>query len=534
MIEKPTRSKPSEERSGKKNMTVGAKENLKQRAYLNTLSSMLDYTANRLTGLFVNPFVIAGLGTSLFGIWQMLGQFTGYVNIADTRSSQVLKWTVAQKKDVATVDELRSEAGAAFAVMLIVMPVVLIAGSIIAWYSPYITHASIEHFTLIRITCVLLVFSVLVFKFFELFEAILRGMNLTFKRMGMRAGIVIVGGGLKVLALIWGYGLIGLALVHLFESLLIGLSFYWVVKRNVSWFGINKPSRSNIFRFGKLSAWYLADAGANMVNTNSDKLLLGIITGPVAVAYYTLTKFIPAALQGLINRLILGIMPGVGKLIGLKEFDKVNHVRRNINRVSLLLTTAFGTTIILFNQPFLNAWVGKEHYAGHTVNALIMIMTIQDTFVRNDACIISATLDIKKKVFLTLIAGALFAGFGVLLINKMGITGLCISMMISRLFLFIGQRRILAKQIQAETKTSFTGNLRPLLTTLFMLGAAVWLATQTGSVSIFQMIVLAPAAFVVSLLVFYMTGLSKTDRQEFKRIVSSIKFFKSDAGFSKN
>ncbi len=86
-----------------------------------------------------------------------------------------------------------------------------------------------------------------------------------------------------------GYGLIGLALVHLFESLLIGLSFYMVVKRNVEWFGINKPSRSNIFRFGKLSAWYLADAGANLVNTSSDKLLLGIITGPVAVAYYTLT-----------------------------------------------------------------------------------------------------------------------------------------------------------------------------------------------------------------------------------------------------
>src|SRR5687768_6440687 len=99
MIEKPIIDKPSEAGNEKKD-GGGRKENLKQRAYLNTVSSLIDYTANRLTGLFVNPFVIAGLGTSLFGIWQMLGQFTGYVNIADTRSSQVLKWTVAQKKDV--------------------------------------------------------------------------------------------------------------------------------------------------------------------------------------------------------------------------------------------------------------------------------------------------------------------------------------------------------------------------------------------------------------------------------------------------
>jgi O-antigen/teichoic acid export membrane protein len=302
----------------------------------------------------------------------------------------------------------------------------------------------------------------------------------------------------------------------------------------VDWFGINRPTRANILRFGKLSAWYLADAGANMVNTNSDKLLLGIITGPVSVAYYTLTKFIPAALQGLINRLILGIMPGVGKLIGLKDFEKVNLVRKNINRLSLLLTTAFGTTVILFNQSFLSAWVGKEHFAGNTVNALIMIMTIQDTFVRNDACIISATLDIKKKVYLTLIAGALFAGSGALLIYEMGITGLCISMMISRLFLFFGQRRVLTALIKTEKQTRSVASLRPFITTIVMLGAAFWLASNTGSVKIYQLIVLAPVAFGISLLLFFFLGLNGNDRQDFKKIFSSIKFFKSDTGFSKN
>jgi hypothetical protein len=227
-------------------------------------------------------------------------------------------------------------------------------------------------------------------------------------------------------------------------------------------------------------------------------------------------------------------MPGVGKLIGLKDFEKVNHVRKNINRLSLLLTTAFGTTVILFNQSFLTAWVGKEHFAGNTVNALIMLMTIQDTFVRNDACIISATLDIKKKVFLTLIAGALFAGSGAFLIYEMGITGLCISMMISRLFLFFGQRRVLTALIKTEKQATSVASLRPFITTIVMLGAAIWLATNTGSVKIYQLIVLAPVAFGMSLLIFFFLGLNRNDRQDFKKIFSSIKFFKSDTGFSKN
>ncbi|OQP52896.1 hypothetical protein A4H97_24400 [Niastella yeongjuensis] len=518
--------------AGKK--SEGKKENLKQRAYLNTLSSMLDYIANRLTGFFVNPFIVAGLGTSLFGIWQMLGQLTGYINITDTRASQVLKWTVAQKKDVATVDELRSEAGAAFTVLLLVMPVLLIGGSIISWYAPIITHADKAHYTLIRVTCSILAFSIIVFKAFELFEAILRGMNLSFKRMGLRAGIVIIGGGLKVLAITMGYGLAALAAIQLFDNLLIGISFYIVVKRSVPWFGIKRPTRANILRFGKLSAWYLADAGANVVNNNSDKLLLGIITSPVTVTYYTLTKFIPMALQGIINRLILGIMPGVGKLLGLKEYEKINSVRKKINSVTLLLTTAFGATVIMFNHTFLKVWVGKEHFAGQLANVMIMITIMQDTFVKNDACIINATLDIKKKVFLTLISGALFAGFGILLASKLGIVGLCMALIISRLFLFIGQRKILAGIMQSAAKAEFITNYRPFVTSFVLLGMAVWLATFTGVVTLYQLMLLAPTVFLTTLGTFYFLGLSKTERQELRHTITSIKFLKSEKSFSKN
>jgi O-antigen/teichoic acid export membrane protein len=307
-----------------------------------------------------------------------------------------------------------------------------------------------------------------------------------------------------------------------------------VVKKNVGWFGINRPTRANVLRFGKLSAWYLADAGANVVNNNSDKLLLGIIAGPVTVTYYTLTKFIPIALQGIINRFILGIMPGVGKLLGLKEFDKINSVRKKINSLTLLLTTAFGATVIVFNHSFLKVWVGRENFAGQLANVMIMITTMQDTFVKNDACIISATLDIKKKVFLTLISGALFAGFGILLTNKLGIVGLCLALIISRLFLFIGQRKILAGIMQSGARIESIINYRPFITSFILLGTAVWLATMTGVVTFYQLVLQAPAVFLTTLFVFYFFGLSKTERQELWQTVMAIKFLKSDKPFSKN
>ena len=199
-----------------------------------------------------------------------------------------------------------------------------------------------------------------------------------------------------------------------------------------------------------------------------------------------------------------------------------------------MLTTAFGVTVIIFNQAFLNYWVGREHFAGHAANILIMLITMQDTFVKNDACIISATLDIKKKVLLTFFSAVLFAGFGVLLVSRFGIVGLCLSLMISRAFLYIGQRRILAAVVKTETRTPLTGNYRSFLTSLLMLGTAAWLATKTGSIGMYQLLVLVPITFVVAIPVFYFIGWSRSDRSAFWQVVSSIKFFKSDSGFSRN
>jgi hypothetical protein len=63
---------------------------------------------------------------------------------------------------------------------------------------------------------------------------------------------------------------------------------------------------------------------------------------------------------------------------------------------------------------------------------------------------------------------------------------------------------------------------------------AAWLATATGSVGIYKLIVLAPVAFVIAFFVFYFIGLCKTERRELQQLVSSIKFFRTDPGFSKN
>jgi O-antigen/teichoic acid export membrane protein len=504
------------------------KENLKQRAYLNTVSSMIDYAGSQITGLIVSPFIVGGLGTSMYGVWRMLGQMTGYATMADARATQALKWTVAKKKDIASDDELRSDLTSAFFVTAFILPVVLIVGGIISWYAPVITKADPTYYNLIRITCSLLILSLAISKVFDLFEAVLRGMNLGFKRMGFRAIIVIIGGGLKILAITQGFGLIGLSIVQVAITIFTGVTFYVIVKKNVEWFGFGKTNFKKVVSFSKLSGWNMANTTADTLLTNSDKVLLGFIVSPVLVSSYALTMFLPLAIQGLIFRVIIGTIPGVGKLFGLKEYSKIRKVWGNINDFIFLLTTASGVTIILFNSSFLNLWVGERHFAGHITNGLIILMIMQDTFIKHDGYIIGATLDLKKKVYFTLISGAVFGTLGFFLIERFGISGLCMSLIGGKFILFIGLRQILRNKLEHSSINPFLKRIRPLVVSFMLLGLAFYLSTLIKPVGLITLIEMAPLAFIISFIVYYYLGLRKEKRSDLIKIISSIKAFKSN------
>lgn len=503
------------------------KENLKLRAYLNTLTSLIDFVGAQVTGLIVSPFIVGGLGSSMYGIWQMLGQLTGYSKIADSRATQVLKWTIAKKKNIATNAELQTDLSSAFIVTLVSMPIVLIIGSIISWYAPIITKAEPQYYSLIRVTSSLLILSLVIARVFDIYECILRGMNLSFKRMGFRTLLIVIGGGLKIGVILLGYGIIGLSVVQVLITLITGAVIYSIVKKNVPWFGFGKTNYKEVIRFTKLSGWNMANTTAITLLSQSDKIFLGIIAGPVLVSTYSLTLFLPVAIGGIIFNIIVGAIPGIGTLIGLKEYEKIYKAWRSINDLVFLLAIGSGVTIILFNDSFLSLWVGREHFAGNVANALLMVLIIQELFIKQDGYVITATLELKKKVFITLISIIISLLVGLLMIKTYGIVGLCISLLAGRTFLFFAQRGIVEKEIKIDKIKSLFSFAQPFLVSILMLSAAFYISYVINQVSFIQMAFLVPLTFLASIGIFFTLGLNSDRRLELKRLYSSIKLFKT-------
>ena len=108
-------------------------EGLTRKAYLNAIASALDYGARLVVGFVINPLLVTGLGSYGYGVWQVLGSLVGYLSPVGGRSTQALKWTIANQQASTDYEEKRRYVGSAVAVWLFFLPLVIVALGC-AWY----------------------------------------------------------------------------------------------------------------------------------------------------------------------------------------------------------------------------------------------------------------------------------------------------------------------------------------------------------------------------------------------------------------
>ncbi|NGM73075.1 oligosaccharide flippase family protein [Sphingobacterium sp. SGL-16] len=503
------------------------KENLRQRAYLNTVTSFIDYGSRAFSSFIVNPFIVKGLGGEFFGIWQMLTQITNYSNIVDLRASTILTWAVARDRESVSEDELRDYLTTTFFLVLLMLPIILLIASAILWYLPVLVGLNkSDNILMVRCTFIILIIAFIINKFVGVLEALLKGMNLSFKRMGLRASITVLSGGLSVIAVILGYGLVGLATVYLISTIFIGLSLWIVIKKNVSWFGINRFKIKQSKAFMKTSGWFMAWSTIQMVMTNSDKVLLGALASPILVSQYVLTMYLPNTIKDIVSQVISSTLPGIGKLYGNKEFDKLKIVKSQVFSLTWLFCCVMGCLGLLFNQSFIYLWIGEGHFGGQLVNLLLIIITVQYMFTYNDGILINISLNIKRKVVYGAFSALITIGLSYFLIKKYEILGLGIALICGRLIMSIAYPIIVANILQ--DKLSF--NLR-IIRMLVAIVSLYFVTYKIGELILITnwvwLILLGLVSFIVILIVSFYTGLNSLDRKFLWNNMSKIKLFKN-------
>ena len=449
---------------------------LTRRASLTAVASLLDYTVKAGVSLAITPILVSQLGRSLYGMWEMLGRLVGYMAATDGRPTEALRLVIAQQQN-ADPGANRRAVGAALAAWVIMLPLVALVGGLLVWFAPLLTHAPATQYGAVRLTCGLLVVAFICTGLATIPESVLRGMNLGYKRMGLQSGLAVVAGGLAVWAVTAGMGLPGMGASQIARALVGGMVFWLLVKRYVPWFHVAKPTRAAVNGLFSMSVWLaFGDLVAKLLLA-SDVLILGWVVSPAAVTTYVLTSYAARTGLGVFVFTAGAAMPGLGGVLGQRQFTRAAQLRRELQTLTWLFTTVVGATVLIWNQSFLHLWVGSRNYAGPWVDLMIVLVIAQTAFIRTDSYIIDAALRPRGRVVIGAITVVATLALGVTFTHLFGIVGLCLGLFLGRSIQSISYPLLVRSCLQHPPKD----------------GAARWAAIRLVAVTV---LLLAAASFL--------------------------------------
>ncbi len=502
-------------------------ENLTKKASLNATAAALDYMVRLVVGFLITPMLVLGLGNFYYGAWQILMDIAGYLSPATGRPTQALKIMLANKQAVASDAEKRVYVGSALAVMGLFLPLTVILGGLTTWFIPYWLKAPPETYGQLRLATGLVIANLIVYTVGNIPQSVLEGENLGYKRMGLSAALVLVGGGFTWLAVYFKLGIAGVSAAYLVSALLTALFFFQVVRTFVPWFGAARPPLHAIRRFLGLSWWFLGWTVVLNLIVASDVAVLGFLNSTESVTTYTITKYAPEMLISIVAIVVFGIIPGLGRIIGTGDKEKACQVRNEIMALTWLIVTVLGASILLWNRTFITLWVGSEHYAGGLATLLVVVTVTQFVFIRNDANVIDLTLRLSRKVLMgmfsvtvSILAAGMMVGY-----FHFGIVGLVLGVIAGRAILSIDYPLMVGRFLNFPLSKQLRGIWRPMLVMAFFFVTACilgeWLPTSgwNGLRGWIAFALACGVTFLVSLALTFFLGLSNAQRNQIvKRI----------------
>jgi O-antigen/teichoic acid export membrane protein len=401
-------------------------------------------------------------------------------------------------------------------VWVLFLPIMTILGGLLTWFVPYWIKSPVEEYWVIRLASAILVFNLIVSNVATVPESALEGENLGYKRMGLSAFLVFVGGGLTWLAVWLKTGIVGVGVATLIVTLLTGGFYTWVMRDYAPWFGVAKPSFKAVRDFLGLSWWFLAWNLIMNLMTASDVVILGVLLSVQTVTDYSLSKYAPETLINIIAIMVFGIAPGLGGIIGSGKLEKAARLRGEIMTLTWLIVTVLGTMVLLWNRAFINLWVGSSHFVGPLPDLLIVLVVMQFILIRNDGNVIDLTLRLKQKVIVGAISVGLSLAIAVMLIQwlQLGIVGVCLGLIIGRLLLSVGYPILVGRLLGISFLSQIKSTIRPaIVTALFFITAAIFDLLIVGRIGSWINLAFygCISLLVASVLTFYL-GLTSTQR----------------------
>lgn len=335
---------------------------MKAKINKNILNGVLGFVVPTLAMLFVTPVLINGLGQDAFGIFVLATSLGGSFSFLDLGFSSATTKYIAE----AVSNQKFGEVGSIIKTSLVLyFFLAAVISSVIWFFAPYLPEifslakSSISDAVLtFRLAAIQFCFLLLLSVYISVFKAFHR-FDLATYLTSYAAVVGNAGAGLAV----WlsNVGLVEVSVIGLFSSIsALGLAHFILIsicqQRDID---IKRTSASMVI-FRKMigfSAILTVHSLASIFFTQAQRLIIGVLLGPVAVTVYQVAYTAVSKCHSLINSAAEILFPIVSEL-------QNRTLLLSLYKKALLISAVFSVCILsplmLFANKIITLWVGKS------------------------------------------------------------------------------------------------------------------------------------------------------------------------------
>ncbi len=377
-----------------------------------------------ILSIVITPILLKKIDANGYGIWVLIGNIVGYINLFDfgiTGSSNTL--IARTKNNISSLNKLISNV---LFLQTLIGFVILLVGFVFSFFIESFFNINSKDAPSVELVFLLSVFSLALSFPIRTYVSVLVGNQLIHNNAFIELFVHIITIFIQLVLLEFNFGLFSLPLGLISTRLLLFYIYYRYVKiklpeLSVTYKHISFKEMKSILNVSTM--WFLGSLAA-MIIYSSDNILIGKYISTEAVAKYTLTFLLVEFLRQRLYSFNSAAMPGIAELFGNNEIHKIRSVYLKTQRLVWTIALLAFQIIFLFNESFVSLWVGKQYFIGSTANVLFATYLFLTIIFHSSSIIISSSLNIKGISLFRLLEATINISLSIFLIKKYGYVGL--------------------------------------------------------------------------------------------------------------
>lgn len=334
---------------------------------------------NIIVGMVYTPFMISKLGDGLYGIYSLANSLISFVTLFDLGFGQTLVRYISQARVTGNKDEEHKLNGFFLKLYLCISLIALIIGIGIVYIYPMVaanTFTSNETYLFRIIFSILLVNVVISFPM-SVFSATLNAYEQFFVLKLANFIMAVIKYVSMFLLLLFGYKLIAITVVSFICSLAMQCFYlmYTVKKINIR-FDFSKIQTNLTTEIVHFSFYIFLNLIIDFLYSNTDKLILGVVSGTISVSVYSIGIYFTTYFSELSSAMSGVFMPKVMALYKNDDKEEISNLFNRVGRLQMALLFLVLGGYICLGKEFIQLWVGLLYKDSYIIGLLIMLPSI--------------------------------------------------------------------------------------------------------------------------------------------------------------